>query len=214
MRSPRTERFPSSGPLVTRAIVAEGPLGKSRCAGTWPGPRPGLQRHQGHVRDPFAIVSNPRTGRFRDAAMGVPSYCMRGGRRTKPLLQGFRAHRSDVRSGAPRTRTWNRRFWRSRGPRHGRPPPRLPGPRQHRVRTRPLHDGRAAPQRLGHVYFAVVRPFHRLIVPYLLGRAARLGWRPAEADRVGAPRSSARPATARAARCPRVDARWPRLETA
>lgn len=29
---------------------------------------------------------------------------------------------------------------------------------------------------LGRAYFAVVRPFHRRLVPYLLARAARRGW--------------------------------------
>ena len=32
--------------------------------------------------------------------------------------------------------------------------------------------------RLGHAYFAVVRPFHRRIVPRLLARSSRHGWRP------------------------------------
>ena len=30
--------------------------------------------------------------------------------------------------------------------------------------------------RLGHAYFAVVRPFHRRLVPYLLARAAQRRW--------------------------------------
>lgn len=29
---------------------------------------------------------------------------------------------------------------------------------------------------LGHAYFAVVRPFHRFLVPHLLARTARRGW--------------------------------------
>lgn len=33
---------------------------------------------------------------------------------------------------------------------------------------------------LGFAYFAVVRPFHRWLVPYLLVRAARRGWTPAD----------------------------------
>lgn len=32
---------------------------------------------------------------------------------------------------------------------------------------------------LGHAYFAVVGPFHRRLVPYLLARAVRRGWTPA-----------------------------------
>ena len=38
--------------------------------------------------------------------------------------------------------------------------------------------------RLGHAYFAVVRPFHRRIVPHLLARAARRGWTPVVVDPV------------------------------
>ena len=32
--------------------------------------------------------------------------------------------------------------------------------------------------RLGHAYFAVVRPFHRRLVPWLLARSSRRGWSP------------------------------------
>lgn len=45
---------------------------------------------------------------------------------------------------------------------------------------------------LGHAYFAVVRPFHRLLVPYLLARTARRGWRTAVDSDRGAVSTSAR----------------------
>lgn len=45
---------------------------------------------------------------------------------------------------------------------------------------------------LGRAYFAVVRPFHRRLVPYLLARAAQRGWTPA----VGSGRRSERPQAA------------------
>jgi len=43
--------------------------------------------------------------------------------------------------------------------------------------------------KLGQIYFAVVRPFHQRLVPYLLARAAQRGWTPA----VGSGQSSERP---------------------
>ena len=74
------------------------------------------------ARDRFAIVRTPRTGRFPDLdGRDGELSCHELPRRKMRLCRDLRSYPSGCLSGAPRTRTWNRRFWRPMTPVSMRP---------------------------------------------------------------------------------------------